>query len=278
MKRTLFTLLFISFLTPFFAQEADDKKIQAGLITGFGLNFTNPTTKYINRNGIGYDLILGMNINYNYTSTIGLSTGLEFDFETIKFNTDSMLYYLYNDSQILSKSQYVNSESIFKNSESKVFQISTRKEKPIYLSIPTMMLFRTDFIGYFRYFGKFGLRNSFLLGSTIYDEGFSVDNKNALTSMNNDNMKASNRNLSFYKGSIGLCGGSEWNFSGSTSLVFELGYYYGFLNISRNKALTGDDEKNMSIITNLDSNNKPTKYTTFSAKQNQLLFKVSIIF
>jgi hypothetical protein len=248
------------------------------LITGVGLNFINPTTKYVTRNGLGNDLTIGMNLNYNYTTTIGFSTGLEFDFETIKFKSDSALYYLFNDSEILSKSQYVNSENIFKNSEGKVYQITARKEKPIYLSIPAMILFRTEFIGYFRYFGKFGLRNSFLLSSTIYDEGYSVENKNSSISMNNDHMKSTHRNLAFYKGSVGLCGGTEWNFSGTTSLVFELGYYYGFLNISRDKALTGDDEKNMSIIANLDSNNKPTKFTTFSAKQNQLLLKVSILF
>jgi hypothetical protein len=283
MKRIVFTFICISFFTSYFAQKVADKKIQAGLVTGIGLNFTNPTTKYISRNGIGKDLTIGMNFNYNYTSTIGISSGIEFDFETIKFNTDSTLYYLYNDSEILSKSQYANTDNIFKNSESKVYQITSRKEKPIYLSIPTMFLFRTEFIGSFRYFGKFGLRNSFLLGSTIYDEGYivennSLDNKLSLSSMKNGQMKGSNRNLSYYKGNIGLCGGTEWNFSGTTSLVFELGYYYGFLNISRGNALTGDDEKNMSIITNLDNNKKPSKFNNFSAKQNQLLFKVSILF
>ncbi len=282
MKSTLLVFIYFSFLTSFFAQESADKKIQAGLITGIGLNFTTPISKYLTSKGVGYDLTIGMNLNYNYTSTIGFSTGLEFDFETIKFTTDSTLYYLYNDSEILSKSQYVNSDNIFKNSESKVYQITARNEKPIYLSIPTMFLFRTEFIGYLRYFGKFGLRNSFLLGSTIYDEGFSVvnnsfDNKISSVAMTNDQMKSSNRNLALYKGSIGLCGGTEWNFSGTTSLVFELGYYYGLLNISRGNALTGDNEKNMSIITNLDYN-KPTKFNNFSAKQNQLLFKVSILF
>jgi hypothetical protein len=277
MKRIVFTFIYISFLTPFFAQKVADKKIQAGLVTGIGFNFTNPTTKYISRNGIGNDLTIGMNLNYNYTSTIGISSGLEFDFETIKFNSDSTLYYLFNDSEILSKSEYVYSDNIFKNSGSKIYQIKARTEKPIYLTIPTMFLFRTEFIGYLRYFGKFGLRNSFLLGSTIYDEGYLVEN-NSIVAMKNDQMKASHRNLALYKGSIGICGGTEWNISGTTSLVFELGYYYGFLNISRGYALTGDDEKNMSIITNLDNNNQPTKFNTFSAKQNQLLFKVSILF
>ena len=75
-----------------YSQEAANKKIQAGLIVGAGLNFTNPTTKFITRNGLGSDLTVGMNFNYNYTPTIGFSSGIEFDFETIKLKTDSNLY------------------------------------------------------------------------------------------------------------------------------------------------------------------------------------------
>lgn len=272
------SIIFISlFYFQSFSQEAANKKIQAGLIVGAGLNFTNPTTKFITRNGVGNDLTVGMNFNYNYTPTIGFSTGIEFDFETIKLKTDSSLYYLYNDSEILTKSQYSNND-IFNNTSGKVYQMKERKEKPIYLTIPTMLLFRTEFIGYFRYFGKFGLRNSFLLGNTIFDDGYELLNNTTSIPLKNENMKTTHRDLALYKGSIGISGGSEWNFTGTTSLVFELGYYYGFLNISRNLALTGDEEKNMSVITQLDNSNHALKYSSLPAKQNQLLLKISILF
>ena len=273
----LFILLF-SFLN--YSQEAANKKIQAGLIVGAGLNFTNPTTKFITRNGVGNDLTVGMNFNYNYRPTIGFSSGIEFDFETIKLKTDSSLYYLYNDSEILTKSQYSDVNNIFNTTSGKVYKLNERKEKPIYLTIPTMFLFRTEFIGYFRYFGKFGVRNSFLLGNTIFDTGSELLSNSISTSipLKNDNMKSSNRDLAFYKGTIGICGGAEWNFSGSTCLVFELGYYYGFLNIGRNSALTGDEEKNMSIISKLDNTNQPIKYTSLPAKQDQILLKIAILF
>ena len=277
----LLSLIFIALsYSSFFCQEAANKKIQAGLIIGAGMNFTNPTTKFISRNGLGNDLTVGMNLNYNYTPTIGFSTGIEFDFETIKLKTDSSLYYLYNDSEILTKGQYSEINNIFNTSLGKVYKLHARKEKPIYLTIPTMFLFRTEFIGYFRYFGKFGLRNSFLLGNTIFDDGSEISSNinSTPSSLKNENMKTSHRDLSFYKGAIGICGGTEWNFTGTTSLVFELGYYYGFLNISRNTALTGDEEKNMSIITQLENDNHPIKYSSLPAKQNQLLLKISILF
>lgn len=279
MNKYLSILVFAILTNYSISQEAANKKIQAGLTIGAGLNFTNPTTKFISRNGVGTDLTVGMNFNYNYTPTIGFSSGIEFDFETIKLKTDSSLYYVYNDSEILTKSQYSDETDIFTSNTGKVYKIKERKLKPIYLTIPTMFLFRTEFIGYFRYFGKFGLRNSFLLGNTIFDTGGEVvgNPKNTPSPLKNENMKSSQRDLAFYKGAIGISGGTEWNFSGTTSLVFELGYYYGFLNISRGSALTGDEEKNMSVISGFN-NNQPIKYTSLPAKQDQLLLKVSILF
>jgi hypothetical protein len=279
MNKYLSILVFAILTSYSISQEAANKKIQAGLTIGAGLNFTNPTTKFISRNGVGTDLTVGMNFNYNYTPTIGFSSGIEFDFETIKLKTDSSLYYVYNDSEILTKSQYSDETDIFTSNTGKVYKIKERKLKPIYLTIPTMFLFRTEFIGYFRYFGKFGLRNSFLLGNTIFDTGGEVvgNPKNTPSPLKNENMKSSQRDLAFYKGAIGISGGTEWNFSGTTSLVFELGYYYGFLNISRGSALTGDEEKNMSVISGFN-NNQPIKYTSLPAKQDQLLLKVSILF
>ena len=279
MNKYLSIIIFVILSSYSKSQEAANKKIQAGLTIGAGLNFTNPTTKFISRNGVGTDLTVGMNFNYNYTPTIGFSSGIEFDFETIKLKTDSSLYYVYNDSEILTKSQYSDLSNIFNSTSGKVYKINERKLKPIYLTIPTMFLFRTEFIGYFRYFGKFGLRNSFLLGNTIFDTGGEVVNnpKDTPLALKNENMKSSQRDLAFYKGAIGISGGTEWNFSGTTSLVFELGYYYGFLNISRGSALTGDEEKNMSVISGFN-NNEPIKYTSLPAKQDQLLLKVSILF
>jgi hypothetical protein len=280
MKKIIATFISSAIVIGGFGQEAADKKIQAGIVTGFGLNFTSPTTKLITRKGVGTDLTIGMNLNYNFTPTIGVNTGIEFDFQTFKYgvNPSDSLYYYYNDAEILSKGHYYSDNSFALPSSAKLYRLSERKEKPIYLTIPTMMLFRTKFIGYFRYFGKFGVRNSFLLGSTIFDAGKSLDETTMVgTDLENTQMKTVNRDMALYKGTVGMSGGLEWNFSGTTSLVAELGYYYGFLNISRGSALTGDNEKNMSVFKNLDTNG-PSGYSSLPLKQNQLMLKVSILF
>jgi hypothetical protein len=283
MKKILFALISIGVLFSSHAQEAAGKKLQAGIILGSGLNFITPGTKLISKNGVGTDLTIGMNFNYNFkiSSTVGINSGIEFDFESFKYKAEgeSPLYYYYNDSQILTKNNYLDGDGVYSSlpATAKLYRVTERTEKPIYLTIPAMMLFRTKYIGYVRYFGKFGIRNSFLLKSTIFDQGNSYDGI-VPTAMKNDNMSSSKRDLSIYKGSVGISGGAEWNFSGSTCLLAEIGYYYGFVNISRGNSIIGDPEKNMSVFTTFDSASHPSIYNSLSLKQNQLLLKVSILF
>lgn len=256
------------------AQAAADKSVQAGLVTGFGLNFQKMGTKLMETNGLGNDLTIGANVNFSFTETIGLTTGLEFDFETLKYKPTSgdRVYYYYNDTEILSKGETTNA--------SELYEMTTRTQKPVYLSIPAMILFRTHFIGYFRYFGKFGLRNSVLLSSKINDTGRNFDadmNPVAeaaagLTSTeNNENMTAGSEML-FFKSAVGLAGGAEWNFSGGTCLVGEIGYYYGFTPLHTNRK----DDKAYLFTTN--DTGTTFEYFSNKATQGQLMFKLSVLF
>jgi len=271
MKKIVVGVLILSSIFQLNAQEAADKKVQAGLVFGYGMAFQKMETKYLKTNGIGSDLTIGANMNYGFTDNIALNVGIEFDFETLKYKAagdyniipgDKDLFYTYNDSEIEPADSYEVGSS------QNVFQLLERKQKPIYLTIPTMVLFRTKFIGYFRYFGKFGLKTSFLLGNKTTDEGY----VNGLTAdvVENKNMTAKNE-MFFMKSSVGLAGGAEWNFVGSTSLVAEIGYYYGFIPLYYNK-----NQEDRYLTTDLSStedvniNNK--------AKQSQLMFKVSILF
>lgn len=276
MKKILYSVIALSISYSALAQEAAEKKVQAGLVLGSGLNFQKMLTKRIEANGVGNDLTIGANVIFNFTETIGLCTGAEFDFSTIKYLSTNYegfnSYYYYNDTEIL---QY---KDVTSTASAKLFQMTSRQQKAVYLTIPTMMTFRTKFFGYFRYFGKFGLRNSFLLSSKINDEGFNFT-ANDFTSVGikgeNTNMKAQSE-MFFFKSAVGLCGGTEWNFSGSTSLVAEIGYYYGFtpLHSQRNT----EDGKNYLFAS--DANNGAGNDVKFNnkANQSQLMLKFSILF
>lgn len=283
MNKFLFIVLANLFLLKINAQEAENSKIQAGLSFSAGLNGIRPETKAINKNGLGYNFGVGMTLNYGFSKTIGFSTGLMFDFETFHYKKgNSNLYYYYDDSEILNKKGIVDDNVLLTPGPStKLYSLTSRTVKPLYLSIPTMLLFRTKFIGYYRYFGKFGVLNNFLLSYKYQDSGSnlaSLDPTDIATSFDNKNMITVNRDLSLYKGFVSISGGTEWNFTGSTSLVAELSYNYGFVNITRADALSGDSDKNRTIASEFDVNGAPTKFEKLPFKQNQVVLKVSILF
>lgn len=272
MKKTLLGLMIVGLSTGVMAQEAADKKVQAGLIMAIGPNIQKMGTKLVLKDGAGLDLSIGMNANFGFNETIGLTTGMEFDFSTVKYATGAeQLYYWYTDSEILQQ------EDVDGTANKELFKLSTRSQKATYLTIPTMLLFRTNFIGYFRFFGKFGLRNSFLLTSKINDTGvnYDVDIPGNPLEVNGENLNMKAKGDMFvFKSAVGLSGGAEWNFSGSTSLVAELGFYYGFTPLH----LDRDDQNTTLFTAALLNGTAANNYFSNQATQQQVQFKVSILF
>ncbi len=74
---------------------------------------------------------------------------------------------------------------------------------------------------------------------------------------------------------VGIAGGVEWNFTGSTVLVGEVGFYYGFLNTHYTKSTGGDTERNYSLYQNI---NGTPEYNSLKGNQMQLLFRLAVLF
>lgn len=264
--------LFLSFclFSVLYGQEAADKKVQAGIAFGYGLNLNKTATKKMATAGVGSDLNVGVAVNYKWTNTIGLSTGLNIDFETNKVRPTSETgpsYYQFSDTKILFNEDAQPSNDIF--------QWTERTQKPIYLTVPMEILFRTKFFGYMRYYGKFGLRTSFLMGNKINDVGYTFEN-NSLAGKQieseNTTMKAA-RDMNFLRSNVGFTFGAEWNFSGPTSLIAEMGYYYGFVPIYRDNK---DDKRTLYFY---DIKNQGTKtYYSNDMTQSQFHIKIGILF
>lgn len=273
MKRLYITTLIVALTGGLFAQEAANKKVQAGLVAGFGINFQKMGTKLIDSDGVGNDLTVGANANFSFNETIGLNTGIEFDFETLKYKAGTTpVYYRYSDTEILQASEGT--------SDNDLYRMTTRKQKATYITIPTMLLFRTKFIGYFRYFGKFGLRNSVLVSNKINDTGvnynFDVNPvgeelAGQITSEGNENMTAKSE-MFIFKSAVGVAGGAEWNFTGSTCLVGEIGYYYGFTPLHTNR------NADKAYLFTTDALGTNPEYFSNKSTQGQLMLKVSILF
>lgn len=269
------TLLFIGLAGLTFAQDAASKKVQAGMTFNAGANFLSPGTTRITSEGAGSLLSIGVVIHSSFTSSenLGLATGLEFDFGKNIYVPNSInpdTYVDYADGQILTQQESLDYDSDTTMSYS-TMQLDKRTLSTTKLTIPVMLLFRTNFIGDFRYFGKFGLRNTFQLVHKFTDEG-----NNLLTGSTAPNELISSPGEFFvYNGSVGLSAGAEWNFVGSTSLVLEAGYYYGITPFFIDRK-----EKNQTMYTIDDILIFPPSKTYYSAsaRQNQLIFKLTILF
>lgn len=268
MKKLLIVMTASIFFGGVSAQDAAEKKVQAGLVMGAGLNFTQPETNLISKAATGTDLLVGMSLDWHFLDNVALSTGLEFEFDRFRHGFNDSVYIEYFDREILTSSSDKTPEG--------AMLLNERRYRSIYATLPVMIKFQTNYLGYLRYFGKFGIRNSFLLKSRGDNYGSDFDPS---TLMITDGAELLDMripgDMSFYKGSIGLSGGAEWNFSGGTCLVGELGYYYGFSNLHNGNALTGDKDKNKSIYEYEGANRN---YVVPNARQGQLLLRVSLLF
>lgn len=260
MKKVLYFsfsfLMFLNVTNSTFAQDAPNKRLQAGMTGNFGMDFQKMGDSKMVKDGIGTDLSVGVILHSSFknSANLGIATGLEFDFETIRYKSNSdSVFYNFIDTDILQSDETGGTQ----------YQMTKREIKPVYVTIPLMLLFRTEAIGDFKFFGKFGLRNSFLVSQKISDEGVNVSTHLA---QENTNMKSFGETF-FYKGSIGFSAGAEWNFVGTTCLVPELGFYYGLTPMHYRFS-----EDNYTLYTGANN------YFYTKAKQNQLILKVSILF
>ena len=259
----LFVLLGFVLLSPClsFTQGLQNKNIQAGIISSFGFNFAKMGTSRLENNGVGTNFSVGLLMHKSFAGSknFGFASGLEFDFNTINFKSVESIHYNYNDREILPHS----------SSTLSTFQLQTRKHKTSLVTIPLALLFRTDPVGSFRYFAKFGIKNSFLISNKMVDKGIDFFNPAIPEEKENLNMTSKNE-MFFYQLSLGLSFGAEWNFIGSTCLVAEMSYYYGLTPLFLERK-----EENQTLYIKVNGENTP-----FSNKAtlNQLNLKFAVLF
>jgi hypothetical protein len=237
MKRLLSLTLIVGLA---FGANAQDKKLRAGLVTGFTVNSLKVQTTKIEKFGLGAGFTIGMAGDYNINDNIAISSGIQFDLESFKVNYGSatnnklgQVFYGYSDTDILTYKDGVVKDA----TDTTAFELMTRKFRSKYVTIPLFLKFQTNMIGSFRYYGKFGLRTSILAGVRMDDYGYTADYDLASNSFDRigtdkitiDNMKpvGIKKGLTPVRMGIGIYGGTEWNFTGNTYLFVEAGFNYG---------------------------------------------------
>ena len=256
------------------SQTVGDKTLQAGLVGGVGISMLKMGTNYLSANGVGSTFTMGTNFTKSFkeSKNLAYTFGLEFDIENLKYKKNNVnVFYRYTDLVIKTQKETVATTDKF-------FLLSERTYNPIYISLPIYLNFRTEFIGDFRYFANFGLRNRFLVSNKINDSGFTLDNLNDPLAqwVNKDNVDMRSKGELFvFNSNIGFSGGAEWNFAGTTVLKAELGYYYGFVPLFIDKT---KNEKSSLFTSGLNNGIGNDVYFSNKSTQNQVVLKLSILF
>lgn len=259
-----FCALFLAVYTTSFAQVSE-KKLQGGVTGTVGLNFPQMGTNLLS-GGTGFSSSFGVSFTKasKESQNIALTGGIEFDIDRINYNvTDQDVFYRFTDKQIKTQDQTVLTDQFF--------NLTERTYEPLYLALPIGLTFRTDFIGDYRGIFRFGLRNRFLLTNTVDDKGFVVPFAGSIdgSAVENIGMKTT-KDLFFYNANIGLSAGVEWNFSGSTCLVAELGYNYGFMPLHLTRR---EEDYTLFVQDGLNSS-----YFRNQATLNQVQLKFTLLF
>jgi len=265
----LLVVLCFILLTPYLShsQGFENKKIQAGITTSFGFNFAKMGTSRLENNGVGTNFSIGLLVHKSFqdSKNFGFSSGLEFDFNAIKFQSSpssDSIFYNYSDTEILPS-----------NTSEDLFLLESRKHKITQITIPIALLFRTDANGHFRYYTKFGIKNSFLLSNKMTDKGTEIIKGSPTILKEKENLSMTSKNeMFFYQASLGLSLGAEWNFIGSTSLVAEMSYYYGLTPLFLNR------KEGKQTLYNKDASTGKINYFSNKATQNQLALKLAVLF
>lgn len=218
-----------------------------------------------------------------FNNNIGFASGIQFDLESFKLNYGSStntnlgdVFYAYTDTDIYKYEENDGGttgrvEDDF--TDTTAFLLQTRKFRAKYVTIPLFLKFQTNMIGQFKYYGKFGLRTSILAGVRMDDTGYNAaydQTDGSFTQISTagrtqENLKpiTLKKGLAQIRTGIGIYGGAEWNFTGSTFLYSEIGFNFGITpSLYQKSSHLADKSENTSSpgtfeYSNLDIKNNP---------------------
>ena len=167
--KKLLSLLLISGIA--LGANAQDKKFQIGLVTGGTFSWVKTQTSEIERNGIGGGFTVGIGGNYLFSDNVGIASGVQF---VTGSPASGRVFYGFNDTEIYKYDDEGTNYFDGLTDTSNILELTTRKFKAKYVTIPFFLKFQTNMIGQFKYYGKFGLRTSILAGVRMDDEGYAA--------------------------------------------------------------------------------------------------------
>jgi hypothetical protein len=235
MKKILAFSIILMFCAGLFAQESsgskDMKNMRFGVTVLPGLYWYKPDNllKY-SKDGVVAKFGVLLNGEYSFSGNFALgfgigigSSGGKIDF-TGSSKQDTVHYYYNNDNGILTLSDTSGLKGKYEHS-----RLISRTYNASYFLIPISLKMRTNEIGYMRYF--FEPRLNIGIRKKVRVDDNDINLKTGQSSNPPKGGLDITKDMSFMRLSVTLSAGGEYYLSGSTALVFAIGYDYGLSNV-----------------------------------------------
>jgi hypothetical protein len=270
MKNLLLTLMILGFGCEAFAQDQavgpnTRKKFKIGFNLSPSIDFFQTNTEGVDLDKVRAKFGYGLMAEYAFTNNYAIAFGLEHKMAgaSLDFAADADARYL-------------------DQSDETEYRLLTRSHRLDYVNIPITLKLMTNEIGYFTYFGQFGVDLSILASSQGKDQRQTVDTSTVAGVFTEDFGSAGETDFigrynqtMFINVKLRIGAGFEWNFSGNTSLVVSVSYHNGFIDLMKDSNV--DKVKNDEGLYTYDENRVQQPFE-LSANLHHVALNVGILF
>lgn len=281
MNKKLLSLVFtVALVLPAIAQDSEgSKSFRFGLKGAPSLNWYTPEdSKKFENAGLNFKFAWGLITEFKLAEVASLATGLQIDNDGGKLTFKDSPRYIVSDEEAVyinkipvsfdSLGRFIDTTGKFKE-----YILKDRNYSVKYVTLPAIIKMKTKEIGYFTYFGQFGVNLSFKTKGIVDDE---VDDGYTLSE---DIVTLKDMDISddfqLFRTQLSIGGGAEYNIAGSTSLVFGINYNRGFSNVLKK-------ESNYLYSMNKTTSGTSVSYSTAAVNQkatsNNIALTVGILF
>lgn len=222
MKKSIIIIVAFIFIINVSKSQNNDQKFKFGLKATPTFAWLKPDNSSYERDGSGLGFAWGAMGEFYIASNYAISTGFNFTY------AGGSLKYPH-------KQGLTDTSTVLHNGT------LSRKYTMKYIEIPIVLKMKTKEIGYFSYYGLFGIGSSFNLSAKAKDNFSSVDLASGQLSNDDVDIK---KDVSFFRESLIIGLGIEYLIGGTTSLIGGITVNNGFTDILKGKNTIDSTDEN----------------------------------
>lgn len=244
-KLTLIGLGVLMSAVSFGQDDFLSKNVRFGLKVTPSIDWYKSGEKITEKEGVGMKFGGGLSVEFRLTNVAVIATGAQIDLQggTVKFkndvsgnpSTNYVTYYYDKENDEIADYNTADNESATNPTKYDTYMVNQRKYQMTYITIPLALKLRTKEIGAMTYFGMVGINSSIKYSGKATDE---VQKQNLISGWGSPETisKTKIKDMAAVNEALNIGAGTEWNLSGTTSLVFQLNYLLGFTNVAKSES------------------------------------------